>query len=78
MANMLVRELRTKTDEELLDVYEDIKEELYILRINRSTGELVDTTEFRKTKRSMARVLTILRERELATMIAEEEAEEEA
>lgn len=78
MANMLVRELRTKTDEELLDIYEDIKEELYILRINRSTGELVDTTEFRKTKRSMARVLTILRERELATMIAEEEAEEEA
>ncbi|MEL6306631.1 MAG: 50S ribosomal protein L29 [Chloroflexota bacterium] len=78
MANMLVRELRTKSDEELLDIYEDIKEELYILRINRSTGELVDTTEFRKTKRSMARVLTILRERELATMIAEEEAEEEA
>lgn len=77
MANMLVRELRTKTDDDLLDLYEDIKEELYILRLNKSTGELVDTTEFRKTKRTLARVLTILRERELAAMIAESEADTE-
>lgn len=77
MTNMLVRELRTQTDDDLLDLYEDIKEELYILRLNKSTGELVDTTEFRKTKRTLARVLTILRERELAAMIAEAEADTE-
>jgi large subunit ribosomal protein L29 len=71
---MLTGELRTKSDDELLDMFDDIKEELYILRLNKSTGELIDTTEFRKTKRTLARVLTILRERELAAEIAEGES----
>lgn len=74
MADTKVRELRTKSDDELLDLFDDLKEELYVLRLNRSTGELIDTTEFRKTKRTLARTLTILRERELATAIAEGES----
>jgi large subunit ribosomal protein L29 len=74
MANTQVRELRTKSDDDLLDMYDDLKEELYILRLNKSTGELIDTTEFRKTKRTLARTLTILRERELAAAIAEGES----
>ncbi|MGB7341983.1 MAG: 50S ribosomal protein L29 [Phototrophicaceae bacterium] len=74
MAATQIRELRMKSDEELLDMYDDIKEELYVLRLNRSTGELVDTTEFRKTKRTLARLLTLLRERELAAAIAEGES----
>lgn len=74
MADMKVRELRAKNDDELLDLFDDLKEEMYILRLNKSTGELIDTTEFRKTKRTLARTLTILRERELATAIAEGES----
>jgi len=71
MAHLKVRELRALGDDELLDKYEDIKEEMYVLRLNHATGELVDTSEFRKTKRTLARLLTILRERELAAAIAE-------
>lgn len=74
MADVKVRELRTKSDDELLDLFDDLKEEMYILRLNKSTGELIDTTEFRKTKRTLARTLTILRERELAAAIAEGES----
>lgn len=74
MTHMLTDELRGKGDEELLDLFDDIKEELYVLRLNKATGELIDTTEFRKTKRTLARILTILRERELAAAIAEEES----
>ena len=74
MADMKVRELRAKSDDELLDLFDDLKEEMYILRLNKSTGELIDTTEFRKTKRTLARTLTILRERELAAAIAEGES----
>lgn len=74
MTNILIRELRTKNDEELLDLFDDLKEDLYVYRLNHSTGELVDTSEFRKTKRTLARVLTILRERELAAAIAEGES----
>jgi large subunit ribosomal protein L29 len=66
MTKILVDDLRSKSNEQLLDQYEDLKEELYTLRLNYNTGELVDTSEFRKTKKTLARVLTVLRERELA------------
>jgi len=67
-------ELRGKTDDQLFDMYEDLKEEVYRLRLNHATGELVDTSQFKQTKRTIARLLTILRERELAAQIAETEA----
>jgi large subunit ribosomal protein L29 len=70
---MYVSELRKKQDDELIDMFEDMKESLYTLRINRGTGELVDMTQFRKTRRDIARILTVLRERELAAAIAEGE-----
>jgi large subunit ribosomal protein L29 len=66
---MYVSELRSKQDDELIDLFEDLKESLYKLRINRGTGELVDTTQFRKARRDIARVLTVLRERELAAAV---------
>jgi large subunit ribosomal protein L29 len=64
MTRLLTDELRTKNDDELLNVYEDLKEELYTLRLNYATGELVDTSEFSKTKKTVARIMTILRERQ--------------
>lgn len=74
MADMKSRELRDMSEEALLDTFDDLKEELYLLRLNKSTGELVDTTEIRRTKRTLARVLTVLHERELAAAIAEGES----
>jgi large subunit ribosomal protein L29 len=71
---MFVSELRTKTDDELNNIFEDMKEELYRFRLQHATGELVDTTQFRKTRRDVARILTVLRERELAATIAGEES----
>jgi large subunit ribosomal protein L29 len=70
---MYVSELRSKQDDELIDLFEDLKESLYKLRINRGTGELVDTTQFRKARRDIARVLTVLRERELAAAVVEKD-----
>lgn len=70
---MHASELRTKTSDELVDLYEDMKETLYKLRLSHSTGELVDTTEFRRTRHDVARILTVLREKELAAEIVEEE-----
>ena len=70
---MYVSELRKKQDDELIDLFEDLKESLYKLRINRGTGELVDTTQFRKARRDIARVLTVLRERELAAAVVEKD-----
>ena len=64
MTRLLTDELRGKTDEQLLDLYEDLKEELYKMRLSYATGELVDTSEFSKTKKTIARLMTILRERQ--------------
>ncbi|MDQ7026313.1 MAG: 50S ribosomal protein L29 [Anaerolineae bacterium] len=70
---MYASEMREMQDEELVDLFEDLKEELYKLRLNHVTGELVDTTQFRSTRRDVARILTVLHERELAATIAEGE-----
>jgi|NOAtaT_6_FD_contig_31_1006095_length_805_multi_3_in_0_out_0_2 large subunit ribosomal protein L29 len=63
---MDIRELRAMTDEQLTDVFEDMKEQLYRLRLNHATGELVDTSQFRNTRRAIARALTVVRERQIA------------
>jgi large subunit ribosomal protein L29 len=70
---MYVSELRDKQDDELIDLFEDLKESLYKLRITRGTGGMVDTTQFRKARRDIARVLTVLRERELAAAVVEKD-----
>jgi len=73
MAALLSRELRAKSDDELEELFEDKKADLYTLRINLVSGELKDTSAIKSTRREIARIQTILRERELAAAIAEEE-----
>lgn len=63
---MKSRELRALSDEKLLELYDDKVQSLYHLRLEKMTGELKDTSMFRKTRREIARILTILRERQLA------------
>jgi large subunit ribosomal protein L29 len=63
---MKSRELRALDDAKLLKMYDDKKESLYVLRTQKSTGELKDTSSFRQTRREIARILTVLRERQLS------------
>jgi large subunit ribosomal protein L29 len=63
---MYISEIRDMTTEVILDTLEDLKVEMYTYRIQKETGELSDTTLFRKTRRDIARLKTALRERELA------------
>ena len=70
---MYASEFRELSDDELLDKIEDLKEEMFTLRRQHAFGELVDTTLFRKTRRDIARIKTVLRERELAALVAEKE-----
>ena len=64
---MRIDEIRALTSDEILDKIEDLKVEMYTDRIQKESGELKDTTLFRKTRRDIARLHTALRERELAT-----------
>lgn len=70
---MYIDEIRDMTSELILDTIEDLKVEMYTYRIQKETGEITDTTLFRKTRRDIARLKTVLRERELAAQLVSSE-----
>lgn len=57
-------EIRTMADEEILAEIEDAKEELMRLRFQQATGELTDYTRLRQLRRNIARMNTIINERQ--------------
>jgi len=59
-------ELRELTDEELRDREEELKRKLLNLRFQVATDRQDNTAALRETRREIARIKTILRERELA------------
>ncbi len=56
-------ELRQKSSEELLKLVRELKEKLLKLRFKNAFGQLDNPMEIRNTRRKIARILTILRER---------------
>lgn len=58
-------EIRALSDEELRSKIDESKEELFRLRLQLATGQLDNPMKIRETKRRIARLKTILREREL-------------
>lgn len=63
---MKALDLRQETDEELRDREVELAEQLMALRLQKVTGQLEKPSKMKEVKRDMARVLTVLRERELA------------
>lgn len=70
---MDISELRALSDEEIRSRLLDHREELMNLRFQQATGELTDHNRLRYTRRTIAQMLTVLRERELATWVEEGE-----
>jgi large subunit ribosomal protein L29 len=58
-------ELRDLPDDELLSRIESAKEELFNLRFQLATGQLDNPARLRVLKRDIARVATVLRERQI-------------
>jgi large subunit ribosomal protein L29 len=58
-------ELRELTDDELIERLRESKEELFNLRFQMATGQLANNRRLRTVRNEIARVYTILREREL-------------
>jgi large subunit ribosomal protein L29 len=58
-------ELRELTNEELIERLRESKEELFNLRFQVATGQLQNNRRLRVVRHEIARVYTILREREL-------------
>ncbi|MCH2546815.1 MAG: 50S ribosomal protein L29 [Alphaproteobacteria bacterium] len=63
---MKASELRGKTADELKGQLVDLKKELFNLRFQKATGELQNTARFRQVRRDVARVKTLLAEKQAA------------
>ncbi len=59
-------ELRELPDDELRQKLAEGKEELFNLRFQIVTGQLDDPRRIKQVKREVARVLTVMREREMS------------
>ncbi|MBS2532448.1 50S ribosomal protein L29 [Catenulispora sp. NF23] len=66
------RELRELGDAELLEKLRESKEELFNLRFQQATGQLENHGRMRAVKKDIARIYTLMTERELG--ISTEEA----
>lgn len=64
---MKPKDLRQLTDEELRERHDEVRKELLNLRIQQSTGRIEKATRIREVRRDLARILTIMREREQAS-----------
>jgi large subunit ribosomal protein L29 len=62
---MKARELKELTAEELLKREKDLKEEIFNLRFQHSTGQLDNTARLKQVKKDIARVETTLRQKAL-------------
>ena len=65
MAASTIEELRTLTDEQLVNRLREAKAELFNLRFQAATGQLESHGKLRAGRKEIARVYTIMREREL-------------
>lgn len=62
---MRISEIRQLSDEEISHRVIDLKDELFRLRFQLISGQLQNFRRIRQVKREIARVKTIIREREL-------------
>jgi large subunit ribosomal protein L29 len=71
MADDRARELRETGDEELLTALRAAKEELFNLRFQVATGQLDNNRRLQVVRRDIARIYTVMRERELGIVRTE-------
>ncbi|XP_057783821.1 50S ribosomal protein L29, chloroplastic [Salvia miltiorrhiza] len=60
-----LKEIREKSTEQLNEEIVDLKGELFMLRLQRSARNEFKSSEFRRMRKRIARMLTVKREREL-------------
>ena len=59
---MEIKELRNKSLEELFSLEKDTRNELFKVRMQHYSGQLLDPTKIGKLKKNVARILTVISE----------------
>ncbi len=68
---MNATDLRKKKEQELTEELLGLRREQFNLRMQQATGQLVRPDEYRKVRKNIARIKTVLREQEIAQQKAE-------
>ena len=71
---MRAKELRDRSEEELQTMEQNLRQEIFTARFKNHTNRLYDSSELPKKRHDLARVKTILRQRELN--VGKEQTEE--
>ena len=66
---MNIDEVRGLSHDELMKELEDLQRGMMNLRFRKATLQLQDSSELKSTRRTIARIRTVLREREIAEAI---------
>ena len=69
---MVASEIRNLGTPEIESKLDDAREELFKLRFQYNTGQLTDYTRLRAARRLIARLETVLRERQIASDLVKE------
>ena len=69
LQNKLVAPMRELEDDELATKLREAKEELFNLRFQAATGQLESHGRLRTVKKDIARIYTVVRERELGIRV---------
>jgi large subunit ribosomal protein L29 len=64
---MKAKELKAKTKEELKKLLDETKESLYHFNLERVNRKLKNVSQIKKARHAIARILTILKEKEAET-----------
>lgn len=70
-------EIRELTTEELVLRLQESKEELFNLRFQMATGQLENNRRLRTVRKDIARIYTVMRERELGLSMSPDEQDSE-
>ena len=62
---MTIKDVREKTNAELEHEIETLKEELFNLRFQQATGNLENPARIKQVRKTIARIKTVITEREL-------------
>lgn len=63
---MRIDEIKAKSNDELLKTVDSLKEELFNLRFQQATGQLQNPARMKQVKKTIARIKTVITERELS------------
>ncbi len=70
---MEAKEIREMNREEIIQKRRELKQQIFHLNLSRSAGRLESPIKLRQTKRDLARLETVLREKDMAGVEAKAE-----